>query len=153
MGKDGLAEGGTVGRNRPSDAVLDVFKVRTLDFVDDLLAVPLAQIADAVLAVALGQLVEEPGDDVAEFHAGDDAVPHFGDLVGQNVVVVLVLLDVPVQPQRIQEAVACAFLDTHQFGDAGYGDDLVLNKVLQKLQALLERLNQSRAVSCHRFVR
>ena len=71
---------------------------------------------------------------MAEFHAGDDAVPHFGDFVGQNVVVVLVLLDVPVQPQRIQEAVACAFLDTHQFGDAGYGDDLVLNKVLQKLQ-------------------
>lgn len=46
---------------------------------------------------------------MAEFHAGDDAVPHFGDFVGQNVVVVLVLLDVPVQPQRIQEAVACAF--------------------------------------------
>ena len=88
---------------------------------------------------------------MAEFHPRDDPVAHFGNLVGQDVVVVLVLLHVAVQPQGVQKAVARAFLDAHQLGDVGHGDDLVFNKILQKLQALLERLNQSRAVSCHRF--
>ena len=118
--------------------------------VDDLLAVPHAKIAyPVVVLVFFGKLIQELCGDLVKVPFGQDALPEFGKLVGQHIVVVLVLVHIAVQAQGAQKAVARAFLHAHTLGYAGDGHMFLLDEELQQLQAFFKCLHIGNAVLSH----
>ena len=153
VGQYGLAQRGTVGRNRASHGQEHVFVVGALDHVDDFLAVPHAQIADAVvLFVLLCQVVQKLRDDIVKFPLGHHALAQFAQSVREAVAVVLILVHIAVEPERVEKAVAGAFLNAHAFCHAGHGNGFFLHQIFKYLQAFFKGLDKSVAVLGHTFL-
>ena len=127
-----------------------LFVVGALDHVDDFLAVPHAQIADAVvLFVLLCQVVQKLRDDIVKFPLGHHALAQFAQSVREAVAVVLILVHIAVEPERVEKAIAGAFLNAHAFCHAGHGNGFFLHQIFKYLQAFFKRLDKSVAVLGH----